>query len=353
MSRPRLIIACLNDPVQPPTSPLASLCNAVESQLVCPASFRSTQSVEKPWLVTGLSGDGSARAIANAAISLAAPGCFLLTRDIALARLFLASSLSSSFIFSPDPSTPLAELKGFDFDQVGGKIARVVASSAVQHLFLTERLRYPADRVELIPEGVDETFFSPADSKRDLSRIIVPWFQGLDMQTLVQSGLRREGDVEIVVPPGQSLDGAGMKVVHATPEARRDLLRKAGAVVIASSQQETSAGASSLLEAMACGAPLVVSHSRGLEHLYIPDHEVLVYTLGDSQALRTQTHQLLSDEESARNLSLHARRKVETTLTNRHYARRMARLLLPPRADQGPEFYLLPAHVRPLDEILP
>lgn len=356
MTPPSLLVATTVDPFfdgdvhHEAKHPVSHLCDHVGGLVVCPASFRDHEGGAPRWLATNLSGQPTAANIISQALSLAPSPTPILVCDAALASEAVKMRPQQPFIFAPHSSAPLSSLSAFEYPKVGSIIGRLVASSCVQHLYFAERLKFPPHRIELIPDAVDTSYFrvdSPSD--RSHSTIAVPWFEGMDLEILSRSGLRHEADVILLVPPGESItphSSSGLKVQQVDTAQRRELLRRAGAVLVPSPQHETSIGALQLLESMAMAAPIVLSNARGLEHLIIPEHEALVYKMEDPSTLRAQVHRLLSDEELVTSLSANARVKVENSLTNRHFAERMARLLRA-QDENSPQFYLIPAHLRP------
>ncbi len=128
-------------------------------------------------------------------------------------------------------------------------------------------------QVRLVPYQVDTTFWSPAEeSDRVTPLVLAVGSEHRDHQTLVEAA--RGLDVRIVIAAGshwaRNLAGIDHRPANveylATPlpfAALRDLYRAATVVAVALEDVPNQSGVTTILEAMSCGRPVVVTASRG------------------------------------------------------------------------------------------
>lgn len=252
---------------------------------------------------------------------------------------------SARAILCVAPDTPLESLAGLNV----GRLHRLVVQTPIHHLYALEALKLPATHIELIPPGVDHRFFVPASDERAADLVVVPAFAGIDSALATQLLKAREGRFELACERGQRASlPAGLPtditVREVTAEERRDLFRRAAAVVIAPASRESASGWQPLLEAMACATPVIAASTFGLEHLLVAEREGLLFPAGNVNEARALLRKLLSDATLGRRLAQAARAKVEVALTCEHWAARMARICRAPANATQPEFYLIAAH---------
>jgi glycosyltransferase involved in cell wall biosynthesis len=185
-------------------------------------------------------------------------------------------------------------------------------------------------RVHTALLGIDERFFAPrAMPKSEPYVLTVGKDLSRDFATFVEAvralGLR----AELAVYP-RNLEGielppnARARVVG--PTELRDLYAGAACVVIPQRRPEypygsEGGGLTSLLESMAMARPTVIS-DRPILHDYVRDDETAVIVPPeDPVALAAAIEGVLADPGS---LGAAARRRVETDLTTRHLAERLA-----------------------------
>lgn len=107
----------------------------------------------------------------------------------------------------------------------------------------------------------------------------------------------------------------------------RKRYNQADVVVITLRDMIHAGGINSLLEAMACGRPVVVSRSRGIADYVQHGETALVVEPGNPAALAQAVARLLADPAEAARLGSNARRFVIENCANRVYARRLAATL--------------------------
>jgi glycosyltransferase involved in cell wall biosynthesis len=191
---------------------------------------------------------------------------------------------------------------------------------------------YETGRAVLLPPGVDVTTFSPAPDRqrRDstvlyVGRIDRTWrMKGLDVLFQSMALLRSE------VPEVRlNMVGAGDGVSFLQSLARElgiaDIVRwngalhgkalveeyrRAGVVVLPSTRPSESFGMV-LVEAMACGRPVVGSHIGGIPIVIRPKIDGLLVPPGEPKALADACRSILLDRELAENLGTQGRRIAE------------------------------------------
>jgi len=180
-------------------------------------------------------------------------------------------------------------------------------------------------RVRRVPFGVDTAAFSPAAARHDAAlatvgladqrfvfspRTIRPVYRP---DVVISSLSMLAPDVSVVMP-GRGADGEYLRALRDKAEAAGvghrlrvldavtdDLmltLFRAAAVVL--SVPESDGLPSSVLEAMACGVPVVVSDLPGPREALGPDHPDLVVPVGDAQALADVLNRLLAVPDADR-----------------------------------------------------
>lgn len=108
----------------------------------------------------------------------------------------------------------------------------------------------------------------------------------------------------------------------------RRYYRKARLVVIPSRKLRTeSAGMSSVLQAMACGTPVITSRIPPLEEMFSHDENIVFYEPEDPASLRDAVKRVYSDEEICKTLSANARELVKKEFNSVKMAEQMEKIL--------------------------
>jgi glycosyltransferase involved in cell wall biosynthesis len=163
--------------------------------------------------------------------------------------------------------------------RVVGDLDSAVLVSATQRPYFEALL--PPERVHVVPHGVDTAFFSPAAVPRTGPPLCVTVGSHLrDFETFEQTlrlvfAERPDARVLAIGTGGQSRDAARFSpppggqveaVAHLSDEELRDAYRRASAVVF---PYRDATASIALLEAMACGAPVVATAVGGIGE-YLP-----------------------------------------------------------------------------------
>lgn len=183
-----------------------------------------------------------------------------------------------------------------------------------------------SDSVQVIPNGVDTThFIPPTNTKRDKVILYVGTLierKGLKyLFTAVPKVLRTFPDYRLVLvgdgPQNASLHQLAKDlgileqvsfVGFQPPDQIRTWMQRAQALVLPSTEEGMGVV---LLEAMACGTPIIGSRVDGIQDVISPDVGLLVPP-ADSSALTEAIQTLLSDRRKWRDMSHHARVRAVT-----------------------------------------
>jgi len=191
-----------------------------------------------------------------------------------------------------------------------------LACSATQVLFLREFLRLPEDRVRHVWDHTDTRFFTPGPVSAAKARplIVSVGLEQRDYKTLAAATQDLDVDVRI---SGFSKDAAAMartfpesmpanmsRRFYAWPELVQ-LYRDADVVVVSCHENKYAAGVQSLMEAMACGRPVIATATVGLE-AYLGD-PIIAIRPGDAGQMRAAIQASLADRADAAARALRGR----------------------------------------------
>ena len=201
---------------------------------------------------------------------------------------------------------------------------------------LIDRFELDPERVQTVLLGVDEQWWQSVPPTpegyvlavgRDLARDYGTFARALD-------GLPVRG---IVVAKRENLEGirlpANVEVrLDVSPAEVRDLYAGALCAVIpvrrsGSAIGTENSGTISLLEAMACARPVIVSENEYLAEYLSPGTDALTVPPEEPDALRATLERLLADRPLAQRLGKAARHSVEQRHTTRLFAARLAEIL--------------------------
>lgn len=202
------------------------------------------------------------------------------------------------------------------------------------------KLGTPAERIRVIPFGVDHRFFSPlADVEQQAGfAISIGEIRGRDYATLFQAmdGLplkllvaasgswyarEKNADLQTTVPDNVTIargfSRAELKKLYAQSQF----------IVLPLPDVLFSAGATAVLEAMCLGRAVIVTRSRGILD-YVTDGETaILVSPGDVVEMREAIQDLLAHPQKARRLGQNARQRIDDGLNLDVYVERVAGLL--------------------------
>jgi glycosyltransferase involved in cell wall biosynthesis len=226
------------------------------------------------------------------------------------------------------------------------RLAAVILVSASQRPHF-ERFVAP-DRLFVIPHGIDTTFFRPAESASDERLCITVGSKFRDFETLSEAiTIVHEQDPQVrFVAVGADRDKRHVfrdeRVEHlreVTDEELRAAYQRAAIAILPLTQATAN---NALLEAMACGLPVVATGTGGIRE-YIGEDGAILCEPRDSSALAHAILRLLDDRPLARRMgarnreralrfdfkavaALHLRAYEAVAAERRHRPRRVRRL---------------------------
>ncbi|MDX2231985.1 MAG: glycosyltransferase family 4 protein [Leptolyngbyaceae cyanobacterium bins.349] len=191
------------------------------------------------------------------------------------------------------------------------KIDVFVSNTAPQFDQLRQTLNnIDESRLFYLPEQIDVDFFCPGPPAADKSRPVIAsvGLEKRDYKILAQATADLEVDVKIsgfsrdVRPLAKSFP----KILPANMSRRFyawtelvQLYRDADIVVVSLFESIDSAGITTLLEAMACGRPVISTETKGLADYLQTPGTVMTIKPGDLQGLKSAIAHLLNHPEEA------------------------------------------------------
>ena len=228
----------------------------------------------------------------------------------------------------------------YSFLRMQGRVLRglpavlTVSQSSAEDL--QRDFRVPAERITVVPVGVETDVFVPPTLPRVPGRVIATASADVPMKGLVPlleavAKLRTERDVELVVvgrareggAASQAVERLGLddavRFVAGISEAELiELFGSAQVAVVPSLYEGFSLPA---VEAMACATPLVATRAGALPEVVGPDGETALHVPpGDPEALAAAMARLLDDPELAARIGTAGRARVVERFTWRAVA---------------------------------
>jgi glycosyltransferase involved in cell wall biosynthesis len=181
---------------------------------------------------------------------------------------------------------------------------------------LREAFGLDADRVRVIPYGIDSRFYSPDSAPEEDYVLAIGRDRGRDHRTLVEAMRRSDARLRLFAPEDM-VDGTSLPPnVELTTEridhpTYRDILARARVVAVTTTAPRYPSGQTVVLEAMAMAKPLVVTDSPAMRDYVTPDVEGVLVPAGDPAAVATAIDELLADDARRRRLGRAGREAVE------------------------------------------
>jgi glycosyltransferase involved in cell wall biosynthesis len=183
--------------------------------------------------------------------------------------------------------------------------------------------------VEYVPFGVDADFWRPGETPDPDARLVASAGNDRhrDFGTLIR-GVLADHRSRLTVATSAALPKA--ERLSAGPRSHGELRRlyqAANVVAVSTIYNDHCSGITTILEAMACGRPVVATSTPGAD-AYI-EHGVTGFLVppGDVHALTRATGLLLDDPERANAMGAAAAKLVCTQFTTGHMAAHLARLV--------------------------
>jgi glycosyltransferase involved in cell wall biosynthesis len=200
---------------------------------------------------------------------------------------------------------------------------------------MREFFRMPEDSISVNLFGVDAKFWRPELS---ITRDIVLSIGNdgrRDFKTLVEAAPQIPAPVHIItklplpetLPPNVVHHRGSWHDTELSDERVRELYQRARAVVVPLQASNQPSGQSVTLQAMACGAPVVLTQTEGLwSHEQMAEgRNVLFVRPGDSAQLAARVRELIADDKAIERLGRAGRATVELSGNIELFADRVAR----------------------------
>lgn len=206
------------------------------------------------------------------------------------------------------------------------RIARTVAE--VDRVFVFSRNQAAVfaqigagDKVVPVSFGVDETWYTPGTPQRTRMQVAAMGIdRGRDFETLVEAArLTPEIRYDIFTQPGRITATPPNVTLHppTTMAEHRDNLRAADLIVVPTHDLAYPTGQSVLLEAMACGRCVAVTHTEAMSE-YIDDGRTnLALPMHDPAGVARVITQAIQDPALRDRIGAAARTEVETRFSFR------------------------------------
>lgn len=193
--------------------------------------------------------------------------------------------------------------------------AALILMSEVQRPFF-ESLGVPSDRIHVVHHGIDCEFFSPprSDRKERFTAIFVGNYRrNFELLGRICCLLEPYEDIEIkiIAPKGRTERFAGRKNVRASAGLSdvelRDAYREASCLLLT---LETATANNAILEAMACGLPIVAEDLGGVREYTGPSSAILCQP-GATEEIVGAILRLYKDADMRRRMGAAARARAE------------------------------------------
>jgi glycosyltransferase involved in cell wall biosynthesis len=294
----RAILDALHAEAEWPRQDVVELARALDAELLSYSDLRQAS-----WFTRALARLGKPLALAWLAFRKGGTDYFANAENTALPlALLLKMRPASTLAFAGHRlTTPLKTWLIRVFNLLR-RVDVVFCYSGVQERHVIDRLGFPAHRVRRIPFQVDERFFTPAAEPIAGRGVVSVGREMRDYPTLFTALGGTGVPVTVVAssPWSRRADSTAQRTIpenvtierNVSNHSLRELYRRAAVVVVPLVDVDFPAGITTLLEAQACGRPVVVSASQGLLDAIEPG-SVVVVPSHDPVALRAAVLQLI------------------------------------------------------------
>jgi len=253
-----------------------------------------------------------------------------------LALLSKWKQLGTNFaivVMAPDRPRVRGVLKLFDLQQ---NTPIFFVNTKLKAQSLQNWLSLPSDRVCVLPEQTDIRFFKPEEPQNTQGTPIIMsgGMEQRDYETLAQATKDMDVDVRIsAVSPNFSANTRvrfpesvpdNMKVAEYNWQELRNLYKDASIAVVSLLPNDYSAGLTTLIEAMACRRPVIISRTPGLAEELIDQGVVVGVPPLDSHKMKQAITQLLEDPDYAETLAQRGYEAVMANYTSENHVKYLA-----------------------------
>jgi glycosyltransferase involved in cell wall biosynthesis len=200
--------------------------------------------------------------------------------------------------------------------------AEVFVLSELQVAPLVSEWGLDASRVHVVPFGVDPDFWHPREGSRE-GVIVVGNDRHRDHPTAIRAAQGASARLTMVT----SIPVPVPQVPYYSHRELRQAYADHAVVAVATTPNNHASGVTNLLEAMACGRPVVATRGGGLEHYVTPQTGILVDP-GDDAAMAEAIRSLLADPARAAAMGAAGRAAVETQFCTSRMSADLAQLVL-------------------------
>lgn len=210
-------------------------------------------------------------------------------------------------------------------------VAFCIARADAVYTFASEqaaylRRKYAVKTVHFLPQQVDTRFFTPAAEDGDYL-LSVGGDVSRDFALLEESvyplGVPVVLRTHLAKPDRTRWPHIEVMSARQSDDALKKLYQNAKAVLLPLHDTLHPGGITTLLEAFACGKPVVTSLSRGIRDYLRPEENCLAVPCGDAAAFRTAVMRLLTDKALREKIGQGARNYAVTELSQDRHARRL------------------------------
>jgi glycosyltransferase involved in cell wall biosynthesis len=223
-----------------------------------------------------------------------------------------------------------------------GRAHKIWALSSAQLIVLQREFGLNSHRLVHLPFGIDADFFRPGDDPSSASefdpgrQLVISAGNDRDRDyatliTAVKEVYRRIPTIRFEVAtriPVEVPEEIGVRHVNLPHTRLRNLYRASSVVAIATRPNLHVSGITAILEAMACGRPVVATNTAGMGDYIKHGENGLLVPEGDADAMSNAISELLLDPAMAQTLGIAGRYAVESTFNTAEQARTLAQMVL-------------------------
>ncbi|MBW4473859.1 MAG: glycosyltransferase family 4 protein [Stenomitos rutilans HA7619-LM2] len=218
------------------------------------------------------------------------------------------------------------------------KIDVFVSNTEPQFNYLRKTVRVPESRLHYLAEQTDTRFFCPGPVSPDKARPIIA-SAGLELRDYkILAAATADLNVDVKIS-GFSRDAVPLaksfpKTLPANMSRRYyewaelvQLYRDADLVVVSLFQGDASSGITTLMEAMACGRPVIATQTNGLADYLQTPGTVIPIAPGDSNGLKAAIAYVFAHPEEAEAQAKRAYQMISEHHNSQRYVEKLVSLL--------------------------